>query len=223
MSVPPAESGPARVAAAERVRLDTDPRDGTVAARSMSDPSSLSKVRIGVVVPAYRVARHIEAAFESAAGFGPLVEPDARLLALTDDANRLLILADAEERGFDVPELIGLSLVVLLAVILVRICWVYFTAVLSRWQARVAARRLKQLDARLDALPPRARPERAVPIERPALGDRVSWENRRQRFGMRRNRQSFAERMEQVREARRQGGFDLLPPFTWRQRATLRR
>lgn len=43
------------------------------------------------------LARHIEAAFDSAAGFGPPVEPDARLVALTDDANRLLILADAEE------------------------------------------------------------------------------------------------------------------------------
>jgi SAM-dependent methyltransferase len=43
------------------------------------------------------LARHIESAFDSAAGFGPLVEPSSELLALTDDADRLLILASAEE------------------------------------------------------------------------------------------------------------------------------
>jgi CPA1 family monovalent cation:H+ antiporter len=119
------------------------------------------------------------------------------------------VLADAEEKGFDVPELVGLSLVVLLAVIVVRIGWVFFTAVFSRWQSRGAARRLKALDARLAALPPRARPERSVRADRSG------------RFGFRSDRRGFAERMEQVREARRQGGFDLLPPFTWRENAVI--
>jgi dolichol-phosphate mannosyltransferase len=80
MSVPPAESGPAGVAPSERVRLDTAPRDGTVAARSMDDPSSLSKVRIGVVVPAYRVARHIEAVVRN-------VPPFVRTIIVVVDAS----------------------------------------------------------------------------------------------------------------------------------------
>jgi SAM-dependent methyltransferase len=42
-------------------------------------------------------ARHIESAFDAAAGFGPAVEPSPELLALTDEAHRLLVLAHAEE------------------------------------------------------------------------------------------------------------------------------
>lgn len=43
------------------------------------------------------LSRHIEACFESAAGLGPHTEPDESLLALTDDARRVLVLAHAEE------------------------------------------------------------------------------------------------------------------------------
>lgn len=43
------------------------------------------------------LARHIDAAFDSAAGTGPVVEPNADLQALTDDARRFFILAHAEE------------------------------------------------------------------------------------------------------------------------------
>jgi SAM-dependent methyltransferase len=51
------------------------------------------------VASAHRLdlARHIESAFDSAAGFGPLVEPNATLQSLADDAHRLLVLASAEE------------------------------------------------------------------------------------------------------------------------------
>jgi CPA1 family monovalent cation:H+ antiporter len=118
------------------------------------------------------------------------------------------VLADAQEKGFDVLQLLGLSLLILLAVIVVRIGWVFFTALFSRWRARAAAKQLKKLDEQLEAIP-RARPERPALMERP------------RRFGGPRNRGRFAERMEQAREARRQGGFDLMPPFTWRENAVI--
>src|SRR3954470_23519763 len=77
------------------------------------------------------------------------------------------VLADASEKGFNLFALTGLSLVVLLAVIAVRIGWVFFTALFSQWQARANAKRLKRLDAQLDARP-RARMERPARAERPA-------------------------------------------------------
>ncbi|HWA17606.1 MAG TPA: sodium:proton antiporter [Devosia sp.] len=113
------------------------------------------------------------------------------------------VIADAGEKGFNVPELFGLSLFVLAAVILVRIGWVFLTAVFSRWQARGAARRLAKIDAML-AMP---EAERAARVER------------LERMTGRRGR--FAERIEQAREARREGGFDLMPPFTWKENAVI--
>lgn len=118
------------------------------------------------------------------------------------------VLADASAKGFDVLQLIGLSLVVLLAVILVRIGWVFFTAVFSRWRAKAAAKQLKRLDARLAAIP-RARLDRPARTEQPA------------RLGRERDRWRIAQRMEQAREARRQGAFDLMPPFSWRENAVI--
>jgi CPA1 family monovalent cation:H+ antiporter len=56
------------------------------------------------------------------------------------------VIAEAAEKGFDVVELFLLSLVVLLAVILVRIGWVYLTAFFARWRARAAARQVETLD-----------------------------------------------------------------------------
>ena len=124
------------------------------------------------------------------------------------------VLVDAAEKGFDVLRLIGGSVLLLLVVIVVRIGWVFFTALFSRWRDKAAKRRLADLDAQLDALP-RARPEDRKPLERPGRGDRRSG------FGRMRDRGRFAERMEQVREARAQGGFDLMPPFTWRENAVI--
>jgi NhaP-type Na+/H+ or K+/H+ antiporter len=124
------------------------------------------------------------------------------------------VLADAAQKGFDVLQLLALSLVVLAAVIVVRIGWVFFTSIFSRWRAKAEAKQLEKLDARLDAIP-RARPERPARMAPPA--DRQGRIDQARRFGFQRDRRRFAERMEQVREARRQGGFDLLPPFSWRE------
>jgi CPA1 family monovalent cation:H+ antiporter len=109
------------------------------------------------------------------------------------------VLTEAGEKGFDVVELLLLSLVVLLAVIVVRIGWVFFTSVFSRWRAKAAARQVAKLDQMLAM----------APAERTAKLEQM------ERTSGRRGR--FAERMEQAREARRQGGFDLMPPFTWRE------
>jgi CPA1 family monovalent cation:H+ antiporter len=57
------------------------------------------------------------------------------------------VIQDAEEAGFDLVELFALSGVVLLAVILVRIGWVFATAVLFRWRRRQALRQLEQMAA----------------------------------------------------------------------------
>lgn len=92
------------------------------------------------------------------------------------------VIEDAQEKGFDLLQLLGLSLLVLLAVIVVRVAWVFFTAGLSRWRARANAERL-------------AHP-------RPARRGR----ERPQRLG----RPGPARR-------ERQGGFELLPPFTWQE------
>lgn len=55
------------------------------------------------------------------------------------------VIGDAQEAGFDLIELFALSGVVLLAVILVRIGWVFATAVLFRWRRRAALKRLTQM------------------------------------------------------------------------------
>jgi CPA1 family monovalent cation:H+ antiporter len=106
------------------------------------------------------------------------------------------VLADAAGKGIDVLRLLGLSLVVLVAVMLVRIGWVFLTAVFSRWQSRAAEKRMRATipTARLD---------------------------RQGRPGGPRRLGRLAERMEMAREARRQGGFDLMPPFSWRENAVI--
>lgn len=125
------------------------------------------------------------------------------------------VIVDAVDKGYNFIVLFSLSLSILLAVIVVRIGWVFFTAVLSRWQAKATGKRLKQLDAQLDGVP-RAR------MDRPGRGNRAARQVRPGRFGdLRRQRERFDERMEQAREARRQGGFDLLPPFTWRENVVI--
>ena len=55
------------------------------------------------------------------------------------------VIQDAQEAGFDLVQLFLLSSVVLLAVILVRLAWVFGTAVVSRWRGRVAAARLAEM------------------------------------------------------------------------------
>jgi CPA1 family monovalent cation:H+ antiporter len=113
------------------------------------------------------------------------------------------VIADAGEKGFNVAELFGLSLVVLAAVIVVRIGWVYLTAIFSRWQARAAADRLAKLD-RYIAMSPAERTAKVEQLERR--------EGRRGRL---------AQRLEQAREARTLGGFDLMPAFTWKEDAVI--
>lgn len=120
------------------------------------------------------------------------------------------VLADAGEKGFDVLQLVLLSLVVLLAVIVVRIGWVFLTAVFSRWRSRATAKRVAELDKML-AMSPAERSVKYAQLERAGRPERTGRENRGRRPGR------FAERMEQARESRRQGGFDLMPPFTWRE------
>ena len=57
------------------------------------------------------------------------------------------VIEDAEKAGFDLIQLFSLSAVVLVAVILVRIAWVFGTAVITRWRYRAAAKRLAELKA----------------------------------------------------------------------------
>src|SRR5690606_2365466 len=57
------------------------------------------------------------------------------------------VIQDAQEAGFDLIELFALSGVVLLAVILVRIGWVFATAVLFRWRHKGARRQLERMKA----------------------------------------------------------------------------
>lgn len=57
------------------------------------------------------------------------------------------VIEDAEKAGFDLIQLFALSAVVLLAVILVRIAWVFGSAVFTRWRYRAAAKRLAELKA----------------------------------------------------------------------------
>jgi CPA1 family monovalent cation:H+ antiporter len=108
------------------------------------------------------------------------------------------VIADAGEKGFDVFQLFALSLVILAVVIVVRIGWVYLTAIFSRWRAKAAAKRLAQLDAMLAHTPVAEREARLTG-----------------------QRGRFAQQLEQAREARKQGGFDLMPPFTWKENAVI--
>lgn len=57
------------------------------------------------------------------------------------------VIEEATATGFSLPVLLGLSLVVLVAVILVRIAWVFGTAVVSRWRTRKAREMLARLEA----------------------------------------------------------------------------
>jgi len=113
------------------------------------------------------------------------------------------VIAEAGEKGFDVPQLFLLSLVVLLAVIVVRIGWVFLTAIFSRWRARAAARQVARVDAYLAMSPSEQR------------GKLERMERREGRRGR------MAQRLEQAREARRQGGFELMPAFSWKENAVI--
>ncbi|MEO7223701.1 MAG: cation:proton antiporter, partial [Devosia sp.] len=124
------------------------------------------------------------------------------------------VIAEAGEKGFNVLELFLLSLVVLAAVIAVRIGWVYLTSIFSRWRARVVAKQVATMDAMLAMSPA----ERAAKYERMQRPARTRGRGRTSRG---RDRWRFAERMEQAREARRQGGFDLMPAFTWKENAVI--
>lgn len=57
------------------------------------------------------------------------------------------VIEEATATGFSLVELLGLSLVVLVAVILVRIAWVFGTSIVSRWQTR----RVRASIARIEA------------------------------------------------------------------------
>jgi len=57
------------------------------------------------------------------------------------------VIEEATATGFSLVELLGLSLLVLVAVILVRIAWVFGTSVVSRWQTR----RVRETLARIEA------------------------------------------------------------------------
>ena len=92
---------------------------------------------------------------------------------------------------------------VLLAVIVVRIGWVFLTAIFSRWRARAAARQVARVDAYLAMSPSEQR------------GKLERMERREGRRGR------MAQRLEQAREARRQGGFELMPAFSWKENAVI--
>lgn len=57
------------------------------------------------------------------------------------------VIQDAHEAGFDIVQLFLLSGIVLVAVILTRLVWVFGTALVSRWRGRAASRRLEQMKA----------------------------------------------------------------------------
>ncbi len=107
------------------------------------------------------------------------------------------VMGEAIDKGYNVNELIIVSLVVLAAVIVVRVGWVYLTSTFSRWRARAVEKRVAEFDRRL------------AEYETPAEGERAA--------RLRGERGTFSQRLEQAREARKQGGFDLLPPFTWQE------
>lgn len=106
------------------------------------------------------------------------------------------VLAEADEKGFDIPQLLGLSVLILVAAIAGRVGWVFFTSILSRWRSRAVAKRFAEFDRQLAALEQTG----GEPAERLA--------GRRGRL---------SQRIEQAREARKQGAFELLPPFTWQE------
>ena len=106
------------------------------------------------------------------------------------------VIVEAVEKGYNFVVLFSLSLLVLLAVIAVRIGWVFLTAVFSRWRASAAGK------SRGERVP-------TARMDRPA------------RFARERDRGRFAKRLEEAREARRQGGFELMPPFSWRENAVI--
>jgi CPA1 family monovalent cation:H+ antiporter len=56
------------------------------------------------------------------------------------------VIQDAHEAGFDIVQLFLLSAIVLVAVILVRVAWVFGTALVSRWRRRAATRRLQRMN-----------------------------------------------------------------------------
>lgn len=107
------------------------------------------------------------------------------------------VMGEAIDKGYDVNQLMLVSLVVLAAVIVVRIGWVYLTSTFSRWRARAVEERVAEFDRRL------------AEFETPDEGERGA--------RLRGERGTFSQRIEQAREARKQGGFDLLPPFTWQE------
>ena len=57
------------------------------------------------------------------------------------------VIDEATATGFSLPELLGLSFVVLVAVILVRIAWVFGTGFVSRWRTRKAREMVARLEA----------------------------------------------------------------------------
>ena len=57
------------------------------------------------------------------------------------------VIEEAAATGFDLPTLIVLSTLVLAAVILVRIVWVFATALVSRWRTRKAREMLARIEA----------------------------------------------------------------------------
>ncbi|MEQ1769718.1 MAG: sodium:proton antiporter [Devosia sp.] len=120
------------------------------------------------------------------------------------------VIAEAEDKGFDILELFGLSAVVLLAVIVVRIGWVFLTALFSRWRDKAAARRVAQIDQYMAM----SAAEQVAKLKSIARPDQRRPGNPQRLQTM---RERNARRLEQMREARKQGAFDLMPPFTWRE------
>lgn len=100
------------------------------------------------------------------------------------------IIEDAEKAGFNLVELFSLSAVVLLAVILVRVAWVFGTAVITRWRYRAAAKRLAELKTD------------------PRWRERLAAQNQRnsERGGRRRNRREVTPE-----------DFSAVEPFTWKE------
>jgi len=99
------------------------------------------------------------------------------------------VIEDAEGAGFDLVELFSLSAVVLVAVIVVRIAWVFGTALVVRWRYRAAARKLTEMKAD------------------PRWRERLAEQNQRaQARGGRRGRREM-----------RPEDFEAQQPFIWRE------
>lgn len=112
------------------------------------------------------------------------------------------VIEDAREKGFELLPLLGVSLVVLIVALAVRIGWVFATGLLSRWRAKAVAKRLKAWPGAVNRLEEQARAERHALPERPERAGRV---NRLER------------RIAQARQAQREGSFELMPPFSWKE------